>query len=293
MIRAGIIGGETEAAGEIIRILINHPDVTLEWIQSGTLFGKEVCNVHYGLIGEINLTFVEEIELEDIDCVFVCSDDADITALEADSELKIIDVTGSHYKSAETGDIAIGLPELSRKQIVRQGRVVTLMSAATMAIATPLLPLAKAQMIDAPVSALIRGAGENYDLSMIVDIIRYFQGQSVPEITVNTSENEACPRIVSSTIKIATGITQQQAQEMFDEYFDDHNFVFTTQRLPAIEDVINTNKLIVNINDENGSLTISSLFDKKVKGCAGTAVHAMNLLFGLHERVGLALKALV
>lgn len=290
MIRVGIIGGETDSAGELIRILINHPDVELSWVESATLFGKEIANAHFGLVGEISGSFVKEPRLDGVDCVFVCSAETDTAILNAYPLLKIIDLTGGHYTPAPTGDVAAGIPEISRKQIVRQGRVVSIVSAATMAITTPLLPLAKARTIDAPVTVLVRG-GDDYDIDTITSIIGYYQGNSIPSITVNTSPNDACPRVVASTIKIATEISRQTAQQLFDEYFDDHNFVFTTSRMPVMEDVLNTNKFIVNINDENGTLTISSLFDKKIKGCAGTAVHVMNLLFGLHERVGLALKA--
>ena len=63
MIKAGIIGGAGYTAGELIRLLINHPDVEIKWVNSSSNAGNRVDAVHQGLIGELGdvLWFVSGI----------------------------------------------------------------------------------------------------------------------------------------------------------------------------------------------------------------------------------------
>ena len=87
------------------------------------------------------------------------------------------------------------------------------------------------------------------------------------------------------------GLPADELVEIYEKHFDDHNFCFMVDRLPAAADVSNTNKCLINIDVADNRAEVSALIDPRVKGCSGNAVHAMNLLFGLHERIGLALKA--
>ena len=85
----------------------------------------------------------------------------------------------------------------------------------------------------------------------------------------------------------------QVITKLCEDYYDDHNFTFVVNHEPDASDVNNTNKCLLNLQSDGDKLKITAVIDGLLKGTAGNAVHIMNLLFGLHERVGLALKAQV
>ncbi len=296
MIDIGIIGGESDVAGEIIRILINHPDVELKWIVSEKLADSKVSDFHAGMIGEIDSVFVNEYDLDDVDCVFLCANDVAADKLAEREELKVIDVVGALGGRATLGERMVipGIAELYRKPMVRGGSVVALTSSATQAALLPLLPLAKNGLLNDPVKITIKSeANSRADMALINSSLRLLQPDSSQPININISAENATSRVLIATAEIATDIDDEKAAELFEDFFGDHNFVFLSKRMPAVHDVINTNKCIFNINTSNGILTMTLAFDEVIKGHAGSAVHAMNLLFGLHERVGLALKAFI
>ena len=73
MIKAGIIGGAGYTAGELIRLLINHPDVDIKFINSSSNAGNKITDVHEGLYGETDLVFTDELPLDEIDVLFFCT----------------------------------------------------------------------------------------------------------------------------------------------------------------------------------------------------------------------------
>ena len=73
MIKAGIIGGAGYTAGELIRILINHPDVEIVFVNSSSNAGNKITDVHAGLLGETNLIFTDQLSLNEIDVLFFCT----------------------------------------------------------------------------------------------------------------------------------------------------------------------------------------------------------------------------
>ncbi|MBR4721821.1 MAG: hypothetical protein IK053_02070 [Muribaculaceae bacterium] len=296
MIDICILGGESDVAGEIIRILINHPDVELKWIVSEKLAGSKVADFHAGLIGEIDSVFVDEYDLDDVDCVFLCTKDIAADKLAEREGLKVIDVVGALGGRATLGERMVipGIAELYRKPMVRGGSVVALTSPATQAVLLPLLPLAKNGLLSAPVKTTIRSKADSIaDTALINSSLRLLQPDFSQPININMSADGATSRVLTATVEIASDIDEEKAEELFEDFFGDHNFVFLSKRMPAVHDVVNTNKCIFNINASNGILTMTLAFDEVIKGGAGSAVHAMNLLFGLHERVGLALKAFI
>lgn len=100
-------------------------------------------------------------------------------------------------------------------------------------------------------------------------------------------------RGMAAIVYFDSPIPAETVISLFNEYYDDHSFTFISSKRPAMEEVVNTNKCILHIDNIGNKLVITSMIDNNIKGCAGQAVHAMNLLFGLHERVGLQLKASV
>ena len=72
MIKAGIVGGAGYTAGELIRLLINHPDTEIIFINSSSNAGNRITDVHEGLYGECDLRFTDKLPLNDIDVLFCC-----------------------------------------------------------------------------------------------------------------------------------------------------------------------------------------------------------------------------
>ena len=146
MIKAGIIGGAGYTAGELIRLLINHPDVEIEFVNSSSNAGNKITDVHSGLFGETNLTFTAELLLDQIDVLFFCTAHGDTKKfMETHSlpeKLKIIDLSMDFRIESPEHDFIYGLPELNRKRIIRCNRVANPGCFAT-AIQLALLPLAK------------------------------------------------------------------------------------------------------------------------------------------------------
>ena len=79
-------------------------------------------------------------------------------------------------------------------------------------------------------------------------------------------------------------------RQLYEEAYSDHSFTFITDKQPDLKDVVNTNKCVIHLEKIDGKLLITSVIDNLLKGASGTAVHNMNLLFGLSERTGLHLK---
>lgn len=123
MIKAGIIGGAGYTAGELLRLLLNHPDVEIKWVNSSSNAGNKVANVHQGLIGETDLVFTDQTPWEDIDVLFCCTPHGEtrkfMESHEVPQELRIIDLSTDYRIEDGSHEFVYGLPELNRKRIVR------------------------------------------------------------------------------------------------------------------------------------------------------------------------------
>lgn len=95
--------------------------------------------------------------------------------------------------------------------------------------------------------------------------------------------------MVSSYLK--SDLTQEEAFEIFHEFYKPHPFTFVSKQNPDLKQVVNTNKGLVYIEKNEDNLLIISCIDNLLKGASGQAVHNMNLMFGLEETTGLKLKA--
>ena len=73
MIRAGVLGGAGYTAGELVRLLVNHPAAEIAWIHSESQAGKPLAEHHPGLVGDTDIVFTDVVDLEGIDVLFLCS----------------------------------------------------------------------------------------------------------------------------------------------------------------------------------------------------------------------------
>lgn len=318
MIKAGIIGGAGYTAGELIRILLNHPDVELIWVNSSSNAGNPVSSVHQGLIGETDLIFTSSTPFNEVDVIFFCTPHGEskkfIESHDIPEDLKIVDLS-QDFRIEGDHDFIYGLPEINRKYIIRGKRVANPGCFAT-AIQLALLPLAKNLLLnsDINITAITGSTGAGVKPGATshfswrndnISVYKPFKHQHLAEIkqTLKSLQNSFNSEInlipmrgcFSRGIFVAAyldcPIALDEIKKLYEDYYDDHRFTFISDKMPDLKDVVNTNKCILHLEKEGNKLLIISVIDNLLKGASGQAVHNMNLLFGLHERVGLQLKA--
>ena len=119
MIKAGIIGGAGYTAGELIRLLLNHPETEIVFINSSSNAGNRITDVHEGLYGETDLRFTDQLPLDEIDVLFFCTAHGDtkkfMESHNIPEDLKIIDLSMDYRIKSDDHDFIYGLPELNRR----------------------------------------------------------------------------------------------------------------------------------------------------------------------------------
>ncbi len=318
MIKAGIIGGAGYTAGELIRLLINHPDVKIEFVNSGSNAGNKITDVHSGLYGETNLIFTDEYPLNTIDVLFFCTAHGDtkkfMESNEIPENLKIIDLSMDYRIESPEHEFVYGLPELNRKRIIKAKYIANPGCFAT-CIQLALLPLAKNLLLNSEIhiNAITGSTGAGVKPSSTshfswrnnnISVYKAFEHQHIPEIKQSLSDVQNSfssdinfipyrgdfPRGIFTTIYMDCNVELQEIKRLYEEYYDDHSFTFLTDKNPDLKQVVNTNKCLLHLEKHGNKLLIISIIDNLLKGASGQAVHNMNLLFGLQEKVGLHLK---
>lgn len=321
MIRAGIIGGAGYTAGELLRLLINHPDVEVAWVHSTSNAGNLVTDIHQGLIGETNLRFSDTTPWEETDVVFFCTPHGQSRTFIKENpipeDIKIVDLSNDFRlkSSDDEHDFVYGLPEMNRKPMVRGAKHVANPGCFATAIQLALLPLAKNHLIksDIHITAITGSTGAGVKPSATshyswrndnVSIYKPFRHQHLGEIMqtmrelqpdfdaeINFVPVRGCfSRGIMAIVYLDIDEDIETIRQMYEEAYSDHSFTFVTDKQPDLKDVVNTNKCVIHLEKVDGKLLITSVIDNLLKGASGTAVHNMNLLFGLSERTGLNLK---
>lgn len=317
MTRVGIIGGAGYTAGELIRILLNHPYAELAYVQSSSNAGNRLCDVHEGIYGETEMTFCEDFPLEDVDVLFLCSGHGKSTEFwssrKCPSSLKVIDLA-QDFRDESCGYV-YGLPEINRERL-RAAQLVANPGCFATAIQLAVLPLASAGLLkgDVAVTAVTgsTGAGvkpgatthfswRNNNLSTY----KAFEHQHLKEINMNVLRMQPAfsgsidfvpmrgdfARGIFASVQTRFDGSQQDAQEIYREFFKDAAFTFLYDGNLDLKQVVNTNKGLVTVEKHGSKLLVNSAIDNLLKGASGQAVQNMNLLLGLDEKAGLKLKA--
>jgi N-acetyl-gamma-glutamyl-phosphate reductase len=318
MIKAGIIGGAGYTAGELIRLLINHPQVEIVFINSSSNAGNPITSVHSGLIGETDLMFADQAPFDKIDVLFFCTAHGDtkkfIEANELPTGLKIIDLSTDYRKEDGTHNFVYGLPELNKVRIQEAERIANPGCFAT-AIQLALLPLANAGLLtdEVHINAITgsTGAGQKpTETSHFswrndnISVYKAFEHQHLGEIgqslrQLQPSFDKAInfipvrgnfARGIFVSAYTACNLSLDEAVQLYNDFYKDAAFTFVTDKNIDLKQVVNTNKCLVHLEKHGNKLFIISIVDNLLKGASGQAVHNMNLLFGLEEKTGLKLK---
>lgn len=315
IIKIGIIGGAGYTGGELLRILIHHPQVEIVFVHSNSQAGKPVYHTHTDLLGDTNLVFSEKYHTE-IDAVFLCSGHGEskkfLVAHPEFKAVKIVDLSTDFRDQSE--GFVYGLAELQRDKISKANHVANPGCFAT-SIELALLPLAHAGLIhdDVHVSAVTGSTGAGQSLSPTghfswrsnnISIYKAFTHQHLTEIgMVVSSFQGAKPTVnfipyrgtftrgIMANVYTKFAGTLEEAKTLYRNYYAEHPFTHISDSPVDVKQVVNTNKCLISLELHEGNLLITSVIDNLTKGASGQAVQNMNLMFGLDETVGLRLKS--
>lgn len=321
MIKAGIIGGAGYTGGELISILLNHPQAEITFIHSQSQAGKYVHDTHADLVGETSLQFTGELH-HDIDVLFLCVGHGEAKKFLEENEIpaniKIIDLSQDYRlkgdKGQGTGDFVYGLPELNREEIKSAANIANPGCFAT-AIQLGLLPLAKAGLLKEIHTTGITGstgAGQSLQptshfswRSGNIQAYKTLNHQHLNEISQSLQQLQPSgaalhfvpwrgdfPRGIFISSVLAYNGDLHSAYTLFEEYYNGHPFTCITKKALAMKQVVNTNKCVIQLEMQEGQLVVHSAIDNLLKGASGQAVQNMNLMFGLEETAGLKLKGI-
>lgn len=310
MIKVGIIGAAGYTAGELIRLLVNHPEVEITFAHSTSNAGNPVWTVHEGLYGDTDLCFASDYDLTAIDVLFLCSGHGKSTEfwqtnVRPDS-LRVIDLA-QDYRDEHDGYV-YGLPEWQRDKISNATLVANPGCFAT-AIQLALLPLAQAGLLKGEVNVTAvtgsTGAGQkpsatthfswrNNNLSVykafthqhLIEIERALQHK----VTFVPVRGDFARGILAACYVDFDG-SLEEAQALYETFYQDAAFTHVLPVAVDLKQVVNTNKCLVSLTKEDNKLLITSVIDNLLKGASGQAVQNMNLMFGFDEMLGLKLKA--
>lgn len=318
MIKIGIIGGAGYTAGELIRLLIYHPEAEIVFINSQSNAGRKITDVHGGLLGETDLKFTDQLPLDTIDVLFFCMGHGDTRRfLESHTlpeGLKVIDLSMDYRLKDESHDFVYGLPELNRRATCSAQHVANPGCFAT-AIQLALLPLAKHLMLndDVMVTAITGSTGAGVKPQATshfswrdnnLSVYKAFQHQHVPEIKQSIKQLQQSfdheidfipvrgdfPRGIFAMVTVKSKLEIEELYRIYTEYYENDSFTHVVRENIDLKQVVNTNKCLLHLEKNGDKLLIISCIDNLLKGASGTAVHNMNLMFNLEEKVGLQLK---
>ncbi len=320
MINVSIAGGTGYTAGELLRLLLRHPEVNIESVISTTSAGTAVAEMHRDLLGETDLLFSDRFINPDV--IFLClghglSRDF-LQQHKIPENCRVIDL-GNDFRNEpvfNNREFVFGLCELNREQIRRATNVANPGCFAT-TIMLALLPLAAKNLLrnEVHVHAITgsTGAGKKPGATTHfsyrdnnISVYKPFTHQHLEEIgnTLVAAGNSALPQInfvpirgdftrgifASVYTKWNGPLSEAETVAYYKEYYQSSPFVFVSDEPINLKEVVNTNKCLLHIAFHNGYIHITSITDNLVKGASGQAVQNMNLMFGFDETMGLKLK---
>jgi N-acetyl-gamma-glutamyl-phosphate reductase len=320
-IRTGIVGGAGYTGGELIRILLNHPEASIAFVQSNSNAGKPLHAVHGDLIGETDMTFAAVVHQE-IDVLFLCVGHGDAKKFLAenliDEKIKIIDLSQdfrlSHHSITGSRNFVYGLPELNKIEIQSAHNIANPGCFAT-ALQLGLLPLAKAGLLSEIYTTGITGstgAGQGLNTTTHfswrannIQAYKTLEHQHLYEIGQSLNQLQPAGDIdinfvpwrgdftrgifISSQLKC--NVDLGELNEWYEQYYLGHPFTTVTKDSIFLKQIVNTNKCVIQLEKVGANLVVHSAIDNLLKGASGQAVQNMNLMFGMDERAGLRLKA--
>jgi len=326
-IKAGIVGGAGYTGGEMLRILINHPDVSIAFVHSTSSAGKHVYEVHTDLFGDTDLKFAAELAYN-IDVLFLCVGHGDakkfLDANPIPDHIKIIDLSQdfrlNQTAKHKTKSFVYGLPELNRDTIKEANNIANPGCFAT-CLQLGLLPLASQSLLNSEthITATTGSTGAGQSLSPTthftwrndnLSVYKAFEHQHLNEIVQSLHQLQPnfnppaegrgvnfipyrgdFTRGIIASMYTECNLTEAEALKLYQHFYEAHPFTHVTRHDIDLKQVVNTNKCFIQVKKHGNKIFIVSIIDNLLKGASGQAVQNMNLMFGLDEKAGLRLKA--
>jgi N-acetyl-gamma-glutamyl-phosphate reductase len=317
-LKIGIVGGAGYTAGELLRILITHPCVDVEFVYSASSPGQSVSHKHTDLFGDTDLCFTNK--LKPVDVLFMCLGHGISREFLSDNYLdehtKVIDLGNDFRIDAVFGksrNFVYGLPEINREQIVEAQNIANPGCFAT-AIQLALIPLASANLLnnEVHINAITGSTGAGRSLSETahfsyrennISIYKAFTHQHLKEINKTLKQIQgSIPELNFIPVRgnftrgifasLYTECTEDENSivKLYKDFYASHPFTHVADKALSLKDVVNTNKCLLNINKHENKILITSIIDNLIKGASGQAVQNMNLMYGFEEECGLRLK---
>lgn len=318
MIKVGILGAAGFTGGELIRLLLNHPNAEILFANSESNAGNPVSDVHEGLYGDTDMLFTDTMPFDQVDVIFLCfghgKSEAFLKEHPVPSHVRIIDLAQDFRIASPGNDFVYGLPEINRDKIEKAIHVANPGCFAT-AIQLGLLPAASMGILsgDIPVNAITgsTGAGQKPTgtthfswRNNNISIYKAFRHQHVPEIRQSLLQVQGhldasidfipyrgdFARGIFATEVVKTNANIDDIIEAYKRFYSKAPFTHYVDKPIDLKQVVNTNKALVHCEKYDDKLLITSCIDNLLKGAVGQAVQNMNIMLSIDETAGLRLK---
>jgi N-acetyl-gamma-glutamyl-phosphate reductase len=320
-VNIGIVGGAGYTGGELLRVLLRHPNAHITFVHSTSSAGELLSKVHADLVGDTDLKFVSALD-QNIDVLFLCVGHGDakkfLAANEIKAGIKIIDLS-QDFRLAATANMGdkqfvYGLPELQREKI-KQANYIANPGCFATAIQLGLLPMAsKGLLKDVYTTGITGSTGAGQGLSSTshfswrannIQAYKTLQHQHLNEISESLASLQGnqnadvnfvpwrgdFTRGIFVTSVVASDLSVEEVYALYEAYYESHPFTHVSKSNIDLKQVVNTNKCLIHIEKQGNKIAIHSVIDNLLKGAVGQAVQNMNLIFRLEEATGLQLKA--
>lgn len=319
MIKVGIIGGAGYTAGELIRLLLHHPEADIAFVHSTSNAKNPLTDVHEGLLGETDMKFTDRLPLKSVDVLFFCMGHGKSAEFLEEhpvpQNVRIIDLA-QDFRLAGSHDYIYGLPEINKAEIAKAQHVANPGCFAT-AIQLGLLPLAANWLLhdDIMVNAITGSTGAGVKPAATthfswrsgnMSIYKAFRHQHVHEIRQSLAQLQpgfnasvdfipyrgdfARGIFCTEVVRIDPEVPEEDIVKLYKQFYETAAFTHYVDRDLDLKQVVNTNKALVHVEKYDSKLLITSVIDNLLKGASGQAVQNMNLMFGIDEHAGLDLK---
>lgn len=303
MIKVGILGAESLMAGELLRLLVHHPEVELINISAPALRGRLISSYHRGLTGDTDLKFTDRLDLDKIDLLFITSEDYSVDqGISLPEDLKVIviqqDETFTINPPFDKLEFVPGVSEMFRKRLVRNANASRILSSPTTVALIALFPLALHLLLNDTLDIKVKypeflannisKEGMTNELESLLKLAQL----SFNKINDIQIERYKTLRAINVDIEFQCNISVEEIERIYNDIYDDHNFTFLVRVEPYPTEVAGTHKCLLYITKPTeNTVRVKAIADSVLRGGAGDAIHAMNLLFGLFEKIGLNLPA--
>ena len=322
MIKVGIVGGAGYTAGELIRLLVNHSKVALDFVYSTSNAGNDIYAVHQDLLGALELKFTDKVN-KNVDVLFLCLGHGNSKQFLAQHEFskhtKIIDLSNDFRLKNDAvfqgNEFVYGLPELQKDKIKTASYIANPGCFAT-AIQLALLPLAKHNMLadDVHINATTGSTGAGVSPGETThfswrdnnfSIYKAFTHQHLGEINESLASLQSdfskelffipnrgnFSRGIFASVYLKFEGTIEKAFEFYEYFYKEAPFTHISKVPIHLKQVVNTNNCFIHLEKHKNTLLITSVIDNLIKGASGQAIQNMNLMLGFKESEGLNLKA--